>query len=161
MQIDDLAARNRNYVLGSQVVRPNVHVAVVGCMDARVDLYRILGLKSGEAHLIRNAGGVVTDDVIRSLVISHMEHGTREVMLIHHTQCGMVTFSDEELRDRPPWTSEGFWDVEKDVRRSISHVRRSIIQVRANPFFRHRVVRGFILDIRTGLLEEVPAAPAR
>lgn len=140
---------------------PSLRVAVVACMDARIDPAQLLGLRPGEAHVIRNAGGVVTDDIIRSLAVSQRKLGTTEVMLLHHTKCGMASFTDEEFRDelehatglRPTWAVETFRDVEADVRRSIQRVRRS-------PFLTHTTeVRGFVVDVETGQLAEV--APAQ
>jgi len=136
---------------------PSKHVAVIACMDARLDVYRMLGLAEGEAHVIRNAGGVVTDDQIRSLAISQRLLGTREVILIHHTDCGMLTFTDAAFRDqveadtgvRPSWSAEAFDDVEADVRRSMRRVL-------ASPFLPHTdQVRGFVFDVATGRLSEV------
>lgn len=136
---------------------PQRHVAVVACMDARLDLFGILGLKPGDAHLIRNAGGVVTDDVIRSLTISQRKLGTREIVLVHHTNCGMLTFSDDELRgelldetgQKPTWTPESFTDLDTDVRNSMARIKGS-------PFVPHRdQVRGFVFEVETGELREV------
>ncbi len=129
-------------------------------MDARLDTFRALGLAPGDAHVIRNAGGVVTEDVIRSLVISQRLLGTREIMLIHHTDCGMQTFSDDELKDavetdtglRPPFSFKPFADLEQDVRDSIAGIQ-------ASPFLPHRDrIRGFIYDCATGRLAEVDPA---
>ncbi|MGH3786720.1 MAG: beta-class carbonic anhydrase [Pseudonocardiaceae bacterium] len=141
---------------------PGLHVAVVACMDARLDPVWLLGLRPGEAHVIRNAGGVVTDDVIRSLAVSQRKLGTTEVMLLHHTKCGMATFTDEdfwsELQEatglRPTWAIETFRDTESDVRQSMERVRRS-------PFLTNTTtVRGFVVHIETGDLTEVlPPAP--
>lgn len=137
--------------------RPSLGVAIVACMDARIDAYGLLGLKPGEAHVIRNAGGVVTDDVIRSLTISQHELGTTEIILIHHTKCGMLTFTDKEFKTKiaaetgrkPPWPSMAFADVDEDVRASIA-------QLKASPFLnRTRAVRGFVFDVDTGSLREV------
>ncbi|MCW3011917.1 MAG: hypothetical protein JWO90_2321 [Solirubrobacterales bacterium] len=137
--------------------RPKRRVAVVACMDARLDLFGILGLKPGDAHLIRNAGGVATDDVIRSLTISQRKLGTREVVLVHHTDCGMLTFTEDELRQellddtgiKPSWAAESFTDLDVDVRSSVKRVRTS-------PFLPHRDhVRGFVYDVDTGILREV------
>jgi len=127
-------------------------------MDARLDVYRILGLQEGDAHVIRNAGGVVTEDAIRSLVISQRLLGTREIVLIHHTDCGMLSFRDDELKDaiaaetgiRPPFALEAFGDLEGDVRQSIARLQ-------ASPFLRHKHVRGFVYDVNTGRLNEVRA----
>ncbi len=137
--------------------KPARHVAVVACMDARLDLFSILGLKPGDAHLIRNAGGVATDDVIRSLAISQRKLGTREIVLVHHTDCGMLTFTEDEFRGdlmeetgmRPPWATEAFGDLDADVRNSMQRIR-------TNAFIPHRDnVRGFVYDVDTGELKEV------
>lgn len=137
--------------------RPRLRVAVVACMDARLDLFGLFGLHQGDVHLIRNAGGVVTDDVIRSLTISQRKLGTREVLLVHHTDCGMLTFGDDELREelqeetglKPTWSPESFRDLDAAVRQSMERVRRS-------PFVPHRdAVRGFVLDVQDGRLREV------
>ncbi|MFR9791666.1 beta-class carbonic anhydrase [Streptomyces sp. MB22_4] len=139
--------------------RPVLKVAVVACMDARLDLHAALGLDLGDCHTIRNAGGVVTDDVIRSLTISQRALGTRSVVLIHHTGCGMETITEEfrhdlemEVGQRPPWAVEAFRDVDQDVRQSMQRVRTS-------PFLLHTDdVRGFVFDVRTGALREVDPA---
>jgi carbonic anhydrase len=132
-------------------------------MDARLDLFGILGLAPGDAHLIRNAGGVATDDVIRSLAISQRKLGTREVVLVHHTDCGMLTFTEDafrrELLDetgiKPAWVAEAFTDLDADVRSSIARIRSS-------PFLPHRdAVRGFVYEVETGTLREVPPAAPR
>lgn len=136
--------------------RPVLHVAVVACMDARLDLHAALGLKLGDCHTIRNAGGVVTDDVIRSLTISQRALGTRSVVLIHHTNCGLESLTEDfrhelemEVGQRPAWAVESFRDVEQDVRQSMQRVRTS-------PFLPHTDdVRGFVFDVRSGLLREV------
>jgi carbonic anhydrase len=137
--------------------KPARKVAVVACMDARLDLFGILGLKPGDAHLIRNAGGVATDDVIRSLAISQRKLGTRDVVLVHHTDCGMLTFTEDEFRRElladagmsPPWAAEAFTDLDADVRSSMARIRNS-------PFVPHRDnVRGFVYDVDTGRLREV------
>ncbi|HMJ34136.1 MAG TPA: carbonic anhydrase [Baekduia sp.] len=129
----------------------------MACMDARLDLFGILGLAPGDAHLIRNAGGVATDDVIRSLAISQRKLGTREVVLVHHTDCGMLTFTEDEFRRelleetgiKPAWVAEAFTDLDADVRSSIARIRSS-------PFLPHRdAVRGFVYDVETGRLREV------
>ena len=136
---------------------PSQQVAVVACMDARLDVYRILGLAEGEAHVIRNAGGVVTDDALRSLIISQRLLGTSEVMLVHHTDCGMLTFKDDELRtaigrevgEKPLFAFQAFDNLENDVREGLHRVRN-------NPFLPHRdAVRGFIFDVATRKLHEV------
>ena len=136
--------------------RPVQKVAVVACMDARLDLHKALGLELGDCHTIRNAGGVVTDDVIRSLTISQRALGTRSVVLIHHTGCGMLTLTEEfrhdleeEVGQRPSWAVEAFRDLDGDVRQSMERVRTS-------PFLLHRDdVRGFVFDVATGQLREV------
>ncbi len=136
--------------------RPVLHVAVVACMDARLDLHDALGLSLGDCHTIRNAGGVVTDDVIRSLTISQRALGTRSVVLIHHTNCGLESLTEEfrhdlemEVGQRPAWAVEAFRDVDQDVRQSMQRVRTS-------PFLLHTDdVRGFVFDVKTGLLREV------
>jgi carbonic anhydrase len=136
---------------------PSKHVAVVACMDARLDVYRILGLNEGEAHVIRNAGGVVTDDEIRSLAISQRLLGTEEIILIHHTGCGMLTFTDDEFKRsiqdevgiKPEWAAEAFEDLDEDVRQSVARIK-------ASPFIpRKDSVRGFVYDIESGRLREV------
>ena len=136
---------------------PASHAAVVACMDARLNLYGLLGLAEGDAHIIRNAGGSVTDDEIRSLAISQRLLGTREIILIHHTGCGMLTFTDDEFRAdlqretgiKPPWSAEAFSDLDADVRQSIARIK-------ASPFIPYTgSVRGFVLDVGTGLLREV------
>ncbi|SCK24542.1 carbonic anhydrase [Streptomyces sp. WMMB 322] len=135
---------------------PARNVAVVTCMDARLDLYPALGLELGDCHTIRNAGGVVTDDVIRSLTISQRALGTRSVVLIHHTACGMLTITEDfrhelelEVGQRPSWAVEAFPDLDQDVRQSMERVRTS-------PFLLHTDdVRGFVFDVKTGLLREI------
>jgi carbonic anhydrase len=126
-------------------------------MDARLDVHKILGLAEGDAHVIRNAGGVITDDEIRSLTISQRLLGTREIILIHHTDCGMLTFSDDELKAeiheevglKPHFSMESFSDLEEDVRQSIARIQ-------ASPFIPHKEsVRGFIYEVETGRLREV------
>lgn len=139
--------------------RPVLQVAVVACMDARLDLHAALGLELGDCHTIRNAGGVVTDDVIRSLTISQRALGTRSVVLIHHTGCGLESLTEEfrhdlemEVGQRPAWAVEAFRDVDQDVRQSMQRVRTS-------PFLLHTDdVRGFVFDVRTGLLREIDRA---
>ncbi len=159
--IDQLIANNRAFAepLPEQHldVRPSRQLAIVTCMDSRLDVFAALGLRDGEAHVLRNAGGVITDDVIRSLAVSQRRLGTRDVMLIHHTDCGMETVTDDgfraELQDAtgvsPAFAIESFTDVEADVRQSILRVRRS-------PFLLHRdQVRGFVYDVDTHRLDEV------
>jgi carbonic anhydrase len=139
--------------------RPVLHVAVVACMDARLDLHAALGLELGDCHTIRNAGGVVTDDVIRSLTISQRALGTRSVVLIHHTGCGLESLTEDfrhelemEVGQRPAWAVEAFRDVEQDVRQSMQRVRTS-------PFLLHTGdVRGFVFDVTSGLLREIDPA---
>lgn len=161
---DDYLANNAHYASNFQraskrplPLPPSKHVAVVACMDARLDVYRVLGLNEGEAHVIRNAGGVVTDDVIRSLAISQRLLGTQEIILIHHTDCGMLTFTDDgfksdfqdEIGVKPPWAAEAFPDVEADVRQSLRRIENS-------PFVtKHVSLRGFFFDVATGKLIEV------
>ncbi|MET9029049.1 carbonic anhydrase [Nocardia sp. NPDC004168] len=136
---------------------PAKGVAVVACMDARLNVYGALGLAEGEAHVIRNAGGVVTADEIRSLAISQRLLGTREIILIHHTDCGMLTFTDDDFKAsiqeetgiKPEWSAEAFSDLETDVRQSIARIV-------ASPFVPHKdSIRGFVFDVATGKLNEV------
>ncbi len=158
---DQLLKNNRvyasRYAKGHLSPRPARPVAIVTCMDARLDVHRALDLQEGEAHVIRNAGGVVTEDVIRSLLISQRLLGTREVLVIHHTNCGMLTFSDDGLKRqieadtglRPPFALEAFPDLEADVRQSMARIE-------ASPFVPHREhVRGFVYDVDSGALREV------
>jgi carbonic anhydrase len=157
---DELLANNARYAesfSGPLPMPPAKHLVVIACMDARLDVYRILGLKEGEAHVIRNAGGVVTDDEIRSLAISQRLLGTEEIILIHHTDCGMLTFTDDEFKRavqddtgiKPEWAVEAFPDLEEDVRQSIARIK-------ANPFVpRKDAIRGFVFDVATGTLNEV------
>lgn len=157
---DDYLANNAEYAAqfsGPLPLPPSKHVAVVACMDARLDVYRILGLKEGEAHVIRNAGGVITDDEVRSLAISQRLLGTTEIILIHHTDCGMLTFTDDEfkraIRDEvglePAWSAESFPDLDEDVRQSIRRIENS-------PFITKTTsLRGFVFDVATGKLDEV------
>ena len=158
---DELLRNNERYAnsfdKGDLPMPPAKQIAIVTCMDARLSPYVMLGLSEGDAHVIRNAGGVVTDDEIRSLMISQRLLGTREVMLIHHTDCGMLTFSDEELREqiqqevgiKPHFPLETFADLEEDVRQSIKRIE-------ASPFIPHKdSVRGFVYEVETGRLREV------
>ena len=142
---------------GDLPMPPGRKVAVLACMDARLNPYRILGLREGDAHVIRNAGGVVSDDVIRSLAISQNLLGTEEIILIHHTDCGMLTFTDDELAERleretgqrPQWRAHAFSDLEQDVREGIERIKSS-------PFIpRTDSVRGFVYEVETGRLREV------
>lgn len=146
-----------SFTKGGLPMPPGKHLAVVACMDARLDVYRILGLQEGEAHVIRNAGGVVSDDAIRSLVISQRLLGTNEIILIHHTDCGMLTFSDDDVKKkiqadvgiRPSFALEAFPDLESDVRQSIARIK-------ASPFIPKKdSIRGFVYDVKTGKLNEV------
>jgi carbonic anhydrase len=159
--IDDLIANNAAFTErhGQRHldIRPARHLAIVACMDSRFDIFAALGLKEGEAHILRNAGGVVTDDVVRSLAISQRRMGTTEVMLIHHTDCGMTKITDDAFRAElqsatgmaPAFAIESFSDVEANVRQSIVRIRRSL-------FLLHReLVRGFVYDTDTGRLTEV------
>jgi len=150
-----------NFDKGDLPLPPAKKVAVVACMDARLIPTRVLGLQEGDAHVIRNAGGVVTDDEIRSLAISQRLLGTEEIILIHHTDCGMLTFTDEEFRRsvqddtgiKPEWAAEGFSDLDEDVRQSIARIQ-------ASPFIpRKDSVRGFVYEVETGRLREVDAGP--
>jgi carbonic anhydrase len=161
---NELLARNEafanDFAEGNVPIRPNRKVAVLACMDARLDVYRLLGLGLGEAHVIRNAGGVVTEDAIRSLVISQQLIDTREIVLIHHTDCAMLTFQDDDVKAeifretgiRPSFALEAFSELEEDVRQSIARLR-------TNPFIRHKEsIRGFIYEVETGRLREVARA---
>ena len=157
---DEYLENNARYAesfTGPLPLPPAKHVAVVACMDARLNVYAILGLNEGEAHVIRNAGGVVTDDEIRSLAISQRLLGTREIILIHHTDCGMLTFTDDDFKRsiqeetgiKPEWAAEAFPDLAEDVRQSIARIK-------ANPFVpRKDSIRGFVFDVATGKLNEV------
>ncbi|MFF1613688.1 beta-class carbonic anhydrase [Amycolatopsis sp. NPDC058278] len=157
---DELLANNAAYAAnftGPLPLPPAKHVAVLACMDARINVYGVLGLNEGEAHVIRNAGGVVTEDEIRSLAISQRLLGTEEIILIHHTDCGMLTFTDdgfkksiqEDVGVKPAWAAEAFTDLDEDVRQSIARIRNS-------PFIpKKESVRGFVFDVATGKLHEV------
>jgi carbonic anhydrase len=157
---DELIANNAEYAAnfsGPLPLPPAKHVAVVACMDARLNVYGVLGLQEGEAHVIRNAGGVITEDEIRSLAISQRLLGTEEIILIHHTDCGMLTFTDDDFKKsiqdetgiKPPWAAEAFSDLETDVRQSVARIK-------ASPFVpRKESVRGFVFDVATGRLDEV------
>ncbi len=151
-----LATFNR----GDLPIPPARKVAIVACMDARVNPYGILGLSEGDAHIIRNAGGVITDDQIRSLAISQRLLGTEEIILIHHTDCGQMKFSDDDFREqirvdtgiKPPWATEAFGDLDADVRQSIARIQTSpFIPVKSS-------VRGFVYDVHDGTLREVSPA---
>jgi carbonic anhydrase len=158
---DDLLRNNERYAegfdKGDLPMPPGKGVAVVACMDARLDVYRMLGLEEGDAHVIRNAGGVITDDEIRSLLISQRLLGTTEIILIHHTDCGMLTFTDDEVKAqiqadvgiKPDFALEAFSDLEENV-------RRSIVRITESPFIPHKdSVRGFVYEVETGRLREV------
>lgn len=157
---DQLLENNEKYAAsfaGPLPLPPSKHVAVLACMDARLNVYGALGLEEGEAHVIRNAGGVVTDDEIRSLAISQRLLGTTEIVLIHHTDCGMLTFTDDEFAaaleadtgQEPHWHAQAFDDLDEDVRASVERIQTS-------PFIPHTdQVRGFVFDVGTGRLREV------
>ena len=157
---DELLSNNESYASGFSKgdlpMPPGKKVAVVACMDARLDPARALGLEEGDAHVIRNAGGVITDDEIRSLAISQTLLGTEEIILLHHTDCGMLTFTDDQLIDqleestgqRPEWSPRTFDDLDNNVRDSIRRIEES-------PFVPHKNVRGFVYEVETGKLREV------
>jgi carbonic anhydrase len=158
---DELLRNNEAYASsfdkGDLPLPPGKKVAVLACMDARVNPYGLLGLEEGDAHVIRNAGGVVTDDEIRSLAISQRLLGTEEIILVHHTDCGMLTFTDDQFKRqiqdevgiKPDWAVEAFEDLDEDVRQSIARIK-------ASPFIRHKQsVRGFVYDVSNGRLREV------
>src|SRR6187549_2407440 len=158
---DELLRNNEAYAAsfehGDLPLPPGKKLAVVACMDARLDVHAILGLAPGDAHVIRNAGGVVTDDEIRSLAISQRLLGTKEIIVIHHTDCGMLTFTDDEFKRaiqddtgiKPSWAAESFGDLEEEVRQSMRRIE-------ASPFVtKHESLRGFIFDVATGKLNEV------
>jgi carbonic anhydrase len=157
---DELLANNERYAEsfpGQLPLPPSKQLAVVACMDARLNVYDILGLHDGEAHVIRNAGGVVTDDEIRSITISQRLLGTQEIILIHHTDCGMLTFTDDDFKAaiqkdtgiKPEWAAEAFPELDEDVRQSIGRIK-------ASPFIPHKEsIRGFVFDVATGKLREV------
>jgi carbonic anhydrase len=160
-ETDELLANNERYAAGFDkaglVAPPGRKVAVVACMDARLNIFAALGLKEGDAHVIRNAGGVITDDAIRSLSISQRLLGTEEIILIHHTDCGMLSFTDEDFKAqieldtglRPPWAAETFSDLDGDVRQSMARIK-------ASPFIPKKDrVRGFVYEVETGRLREV------
>jgi carbonic anhydrase len=160
---DELLSNNEEYAKsfkkGHLPMPPAKHIAVLACMDARLDVHKILGLEEGEAHVIRNAGGVATDDAIRSLVISQRLLGTNEIVLIHHTDCGMLTFKDDDLKGkiesevgiRPAFALEAFSSAEDDVKQSIARIE-------ASPFIPNKKnVRGFVYDVKSGRLNEVHA----
>ena len=164
MSVTDELLRNAeryaaDFDRGELPLPPGKRVVVLACMDARLNPYGLLGLSEGDAHVIRNAGGVVTDDEIRSIAISQRLLGTEEIILIHHTDCGMLTFGDDDFRRqlqdetgiKPAWAAEAFDDLEQDVRQSIARIKTS-------PFIpRKEQVRGFVYDVKTGALDEVSA----
>jgi carbonic anhydrase len=157
---DQLLENSKQYAAhftGPLPLPPAKQVAVLACMDARLVVHALLGLEEGDAHVIRNAGGVVTEDALRSLAISQRLLGTREIVLIHHTDCGMLTFTDDEFKAgiqqetglKPAWSAESFTDLDEDVRQSIRRIK-------ASPFLPHTdQVRGFVFDVATGSLTEV------
>jgi carbonic anhydrase len=159
---DELLRNNEKHATSFQKghlpLPPAKRLAVVACMDARLDVHKILGIKEGDAHIFRNAGGVITDDAIRSLTISQRLLGTNEIILIHHTDCGMLTFKDDDVKAqieedtgiRPAFALEAFPELEADVRQSIARIETS-------PFIPHKSVRGFVYDVKTGRLNEVRA----
>jgi len=161
MSVTDELLRNADryaegFDKGGLPMPPAKSVAVVACMDARLNVYGLLGLAEGDAHVIRNAGGVVTDDVIRSLTISQRLLGTTEIVLVHHTDCGMLTFRDDDLKAqieadtgvRPPFALEAFGDVDADVRQSIARIETS-------PYIAQKHVRGFVYEVEKGTIREV------
>jgi carbonic anhydrase len=163
---DELVRNNQSYAdsftKGDLPLPPAKHLVVLACMDARLDVHKILGLQEGDAHVIRNAGGAATDDAIRSLAISQRLLGTKEIVLIHHTDCGMLTFHDDDIKRkieeetgiRPAFAFEAFGDLDKDVKQSIARIK-------ASPFIPNKTsVRGFVYDVRTGKLDEVGVAAA-
>jgi carbonic anhydrase len=160
-ETDQMLSANEAYVAsfdkGELPMPPGRKTAVVACMDARLNVYGALGLSEGDAHVIRNAGGVISDDAIRSLAISQRLLGTEEIILIHHTDCGMLTFSDADFKSaieqdtgiRPSWAAEAFSDLDADVRQSIARIK-------ASPFVPHKEsIRGFVYEVESGRLREV------
>ena len=155
--LDNAKAYAASFTHGDLPMPPGRGVAIVACMDARLNPYGLLGLSEGDAHVIRNAGGVITEDEVRSLAISQRLLGTREIILIHHTDCGMLTFTDDDFKAqietdtglRPPWAPESFKDPADDVRQSLARIA-------ANPFIPHKDnVRGFVYSVTDGSLEEI------
>ena len=155
--VQNAASYGKTFDKDTLPLPPAKRVAIVACMDARLNPYGLLGLNEGDAHVIRNAGGVITDDEIRSLAISQRLLGTAEIMLIHHTDCGMLTFSDDEFRRqvqretgvKPEWAAGAFDDLEEDVRQSIARIK-------ASPFIPNKdTVRGFVYEVASGRLREV------
>ena len=164
-EVDRMLAANEEWARrfpGSKPVRPARAVAIVACMDSRMPLFGMLGLDVGDAHVIRNAGGVITEDTIRSLTVSQHVLGTREILLVHHTECGLQATDDVAFADlveqatgrRPPWATRAFTDVDADVRESIQLIQES-------PYLLSKEVRGTVYDVETGHLREIkdPAAP--
>ncbi len=163
MSVTDSFVRNNreyaeNFDEGELELPPAKTIAIVTCMDARMNIGGILGLSLGDAHILRNAGGIVTDDVIRSLIVSQRILGTSEIMVIHHTDCGMTTLTDDGLKEeiyrdtglRPPFAIEAFSDLDDDVRQSVARIK-------ASPYIPHKdKIRGFVYEIETGRLREVP-----
>ncbi len=158
--VNELLANNAAYAaeyIPDRPLAPARHLAIVACMDSRLDTFAMLGLDIGDAHIIRNAGGTVTDDVIRSLTISQRKLGTREIILVHHTNCGALTFTDDELRNelleetglKPTWSPESFRDLDADLKQSMERLRRCPFLVDSTQ------VRGFVFDVSTGILREV------
>jgi carbonic anhydrase len=157
---DELVRNNERYAKafdkGDLPLPPGKGIAILACMDARLNLYGLFGLREGDAHIIRNAGGVVTDDAIRSLALSQRLLGTDEIVLVHHTGCGMLTFTDDAFRQqveqdtgvRPPWAPEAFADLDQDLRQSIARIT-------ASPFIPNKNVRGFVYEVEKGSLREV------
>jgi carbonic anhydrase len=157
---DQYLENNQQYAANFQgplPLPPSKQVAIVACMDARLNVYGALGISEGESHVIRNAGGVITEDEIRSLAISQRLLGTKEIILIHHTDCGMLTFTDDGFKEsirkeigiKPSWAAESFSDLDQDVRDSIARIK-------ASPFIPNKdSIRGFVFDVATGLLREV------
>ena len=165
--VDLLVAQNRAWSTtgrfdGTLPIRPAQRLAIVACMDSRLDVFGMFGLQQGAAHVIRNAGGVVTDDVIRSLVVSQRFLGTRDVVLVHHTDCGLLKVTEDAFRSQllaetgltPTWTVEAFSDLDVDVTQSMERIRRSAFLLHEGE------VRGFVYDVTTGLLREVTGDPA-
>ncbi|TDZ96135.1 beta-class carbonic anhydrase [Mycobacteroides salmoniphilum] len=155
--LNNAQAYAANFDKGDLPLPPGRKIAIVACMDARLNPYGLLGLHEGDAHVIRNAGGVITEDEIRSLAISQRLLGTEEIILIHHTDCGMLTFTDDAFKRsiqdetgiKPPWSAEAFTDLDEDVRQSVARIK-------ANPFVpRTGSVRGFVYDVTDGTLREV------
>ena len=164
-EVDRMLEANQDWVRrfpGTKPVRPARRVAVVACMDSRIPLFGVLGLDIGDAHVIRNAGGVITEDVIRSLTLSQHALGTREIVLVHHTECGLQSTDDISFADavekatgrRPPWAARAFTDVDQDVRESMRLIRES-------PYLLSREVRGTVYDVTTGRLREVEDSAAQ